>query len=89
MVDSTLGALAVLLLAGVILFFVNPVIALVPLLLIVALLAIKASGRLFKHAAPPVDATSPTTSAGGSGPAVPSSADAAYEPVSNPSDRGV
>ena len=86
MVDSTFGALAVLLLAGVVLFFINPIIALVPLLIIVALLAFKAGAKLFTHAAPPVD----TSGSGvGAGPSVPSSGDAAYEPVSNPSDRGV
>jgi hypothetical protein len=88
MVDSTLGALAVLLLAGVILFFVNPIIAILPLLLIFALLGLKAAGSLFKHAAPPVDSSTGATGAG-SGPATPTSADAAYEPVANPSDRGV
>ena len=86
MVDSTLGALAVLFLAGVILIFVNPIIAIVPLLLIFAVLGLKAAGVLFKHAAPPVDTSSPGV---GGGPATPTSGDAAYEPVTNPSDRGV
>jgi hypothetical protein len=80
MADSFMGIGGVLLVLGVVLFFVNPIIALVPLLLVVALLALKFTGTLFKHAAPSVQA--------GGGPATPSSADAAYDPVSDPSDRG-
>ena len=86
MVDSTFGALAVLLLAAVVLFFVNPIVALVPLLLVFALLGLKAGASLFKHAAPPAD----TTGGGvGAAPTVPTSSEASYEPVSDPSDRGV
>ena len=86
MVDSTFGALAVLLLAAVALFFVNPVIALLPLLLLVAFLGLKAGAALFKNAAPPVD----TTGGGvGAAPSVPSSGEASYDAVTNPSDRGV
>ena len=86
MVDSTLGALAVLFLAGVILIFVNPIIAIVPLLLIFAVLGLKAAGVLFKHAAPPVDTSGQGV---GAGPATPSSAEASYSGVTDPSDRGV
>ena len=81
MADSFMGAAAVLLLAGVVLFFINPIIAILPLLLLVALVGLKAAGVLFKHAAPTADA--------GNGPAVPSSGDAAYDPVANPADRAV
>ena len=84
MVDSTLGAIVVLLLAMVVLVFVNPIIALVPLLLLVGLLGVKAAGSLFKHAAPPAD----TTGGGvGAAPTVPTTSEAAYEPVSDPGDR--
>ena len=81
MVDSTLGGIVVLLLAGIVLIFVNPIIAIVPFLLLFALLGLKAAGGLFKHAAPTVSA--------GDGPAVPSTEQAAYDPVTDPSDRGV
>ena len=80
MVDSTLGGIVVLLLAGVVLLFVNPIIALVPLLLLFALLGLKVAGSMFKHAAP--------TAGGGQGPSVPSTEQAAYDPVTDPSDRG-
>ena len=86
MVDSTFGALAFLVLAAVALFFVNPIIAVVPLLLVFALLGVKAGGALFKHAAPPAD----TTGGGvGAAPTVPTTSEASYEPVSKPADRGV
>jgi hypothetical protein len=81
MLDSVLGGVVVLFLAAVALFFVNPIIALVPLLLLVGLLGIRVAGGLFRHAAP-----SSNTDASG-GPAVPSSRDASYEPVSGPADR--
>jgi hypothetical protein len=80
MVDSTLGGIVVLLLAGVVLLFVNPIIALVPLLLLFALLGLKLAGGAFRHAAPTADA--------GNGPAVPSTEQASYDPVADPSDRG-
>ena len=87
MLDSTMAAAAVLLLAGVVLFFVNPIIALVPLLLLFALLGLRVAGGLFKHAAgAPADQGGSTA---GTGAAVPSTEQAAYDPVANPSDRGV
>ncbi len=81
MVDSTLGAIAFLFLAAVALAFVNPIIAIVPLLLLFAFLGVKAAGGLFKHAAPTADQT-------GTSPSVPSTAEASYDPVTDPSDRG-
>jgi hypothetical protein len=86
MVDSTLGALAVLFLAGVILIFVNPIVAILPLLLIFALLGVKAASGLFKHAAPPADTSGEGV---GAGPATPTSAEASYSGVADPGDRGV
>jgi hypothetical protein len=81
MADSFMGAGAVLVVLGVVLFFINPIIALIPLLLLVALVGLKLAGVAFKHAAPTANA--------GDGPAVPSTGDAAYDPVANPSDRGI
>jgi hypothetical protein len=81
MADSFLGIGGVLLVLGVVLFFINPIIAIIPLLLLVAVVALKSAGVLFKHVAPSPD--------GGAGPATPSSAEAAYDPVTDPSDRGV
>ena len=81
MADSILGIGGVLLVLGVVLFFVNPIIALVPLLLLFALVGFKVAGSLFKHAAP--------TATGDAGPAVPSTSDAAYDARTDPSERGV
>ena len=87
MVDSTIGGIVVLLLAGVVLLFVNPIIALVPLLLLFALLGLKVAGSMFKSAASqPAQNAGPTAGAGG---AVPSTEQASYNPVTDPSDRGV
>ena len=81
MLDSFMATAGVLVLLAVGAFILNPVIALIPILLLFALLGLKAAGKVFQHAAP--SATTGTT-----GPAVPSSHDASYEPVSDPTERG-
>jgi hypothetical protein len=81
MLDSFMATAGFLVLLAIGAFVLNPVIALLPLLLLFALLGLKAAGKLFQHAAP-----SATT--GTSGPAVPSTADASYDPVANPAERG-
>lgn len=81
MLDSFMGAAGLLVLLAIGAFFLNPVIALIPIFLLVALLGLKMAGKLFQHAAP-----SATTGTGG--PATPSSAEASYDPVADPAQRG-
>jgi predicted histidine transporter YuiF (NhaC family) len=80
MLDSFMAVAGLLILLTVGAFFLNPVIALIPIFLLVALLGLKAAGAMFKHAAP--SATGGTT-----GPAVPSTREASYDPVADPGER--
>jgi len=77
MLDSTMAGIGTLLLAAVVLFFVNPVIAIIPLVLAFVPLALKGAGMMFKHAAPPAQSEAGAT---GGGPSVPSTREASYDP---------
>ena len=81
MAASILGVAGVVGLALVLAGVLNPLL-LIPIVILGALpLAIGVLGRLFSHSQPTVDAST--------GPATPSTAQASYEPVSDPSERGV
>ena len=81
MVDSVLAVVALiaigLLAAGVL----NPVIAIILIVLAGGPLMVLLAGRLFKNAGA-------TPSAAGTGPNVASTGEASYQPVTDPSDRG-
>lgn len=81
MLDSFMFMAGALVLLAVAAFVLNPLIALVPLLLLFALVGLKAGGRLFKHAG-----AAPTASdnVAHPGPTVPTTQEAAYNPVSDP-----
>ena len=81
MLDSFMATAGFLVLLAIGAFVLNPVIALIPILLLFALLGLKAAGKMFQHAAP-------SATAGTTGPAVPSTRDASYVPVSDPAERG-
>ncbi len=67
----------VLVLAGVL----NPLL-IIPIIVLAALpLFLGVLGKLFSHSQPTVDAST--------GPATPSTRQASYEPIADPSDRGV
>ena len=81
MAASVLGAAGVIGLALVLAGVLNPLL-LIPIVVLGALpLALGVLGRLFSHSQPTVDAST--------GPATPSTRQASYEPVSDPSERGV
>ncbi len=81
MAASVLGVVGlvglVLVLAGVL----NPLL-IIPIVILGSLpLALGVLGKLFSHSQPTVDAST--------GPATPSTRQASYEPISDPSERGV
>ena len=80
MVDSVLGTIAFLALATLAVGIVNPAIPLVVLALAGVPFTLLLLGRAFKH----VGVNAGTTA----GPSVPSTREASYEPVTDPSDRG-
>ena len=82
MATSALGAAGVIGIALVAAGVLNPIL-LVPIVVIgFAPLAVLLFGRLFRHAAP-------TANSGASGgPSAPPTAEAAYDPVARPTERG-
>ena len=81
MAASVLGVAGVIGLALVLAGVLNPLL-LIPIIVLAAVpLAVAVLGRLFSHSQPTVGAST--------GPATPSTAQASYEPVSDPSERGV
>jgi hypothetical protein len=81
MAASVLGAAGVIGLALVLAGVLNPLL-LIPIVVLGALpLALGVLGRLFAHSQPTVDAST--------GPATPSTRQASYEPVTDPTERGV
>ena len=81
MAASVLGVAGLIGLVLVIAGILNPLL-LIPIVVLAALpLAFGVVGRIFAHSQPTVDAST--------GPATPSSAEASYDPVTDPSERGV
>ena len=81
MLDSFMATAGFLVLLAIGAFVLNPVIALIPMLLLFSLLGLKAAGKMFQHVAP-------SASTGTAGPATPSTRDASYEPIADPTERG-
>ena len=81
MLDSFMATAGLLVLLAIGAFFLNPVITLIPIFLLVALFGLKAAGKLFQHAG--TSAVADTA-----GPAVPTTREASYTPVADPSERG-
>jgi hypothetical protein len=81
MLDSFMATAGVLILLAIAAFFLNPVITLIPLFLLAAAVGLKMAGKLFSHAG--TSAVADTA-----GPAVPSTREASYDPVSDPTERG-
>ena len=79
MLDSVMAVVALAALALLALGVINPVIGLIVLALAVLPLGVMLAARLFRH-------TSSTVSTGG--PAVPSTAEASYDAVPDPANRG-
>ncbi len=81
MAASVLGVAGIIGLALVLAGVLNPLL-LVPIIVLASLpLAIGALGKLFSHTNPTVDAST--------GPGVPTTRQASYDPVTDPSERGV
>ena len=81
MAASVLGVAGVIGLALVLAGVLNPLL-LIPIIILAALpLALGVLGKLFANSQPTVDAST--------GPAVPSTRQASYDPVTDPADRGV
>jgi hypothetical protein len=81
MAASVLGVAGLIGLLLVLAGVLNPLL-LIPIIVLASLpLALGVLGRLFSHSQPTVDAAT--------GPATPTSAQASYEPVTDPSERGV
>jgi hypothetical protein len=81
MAASVLGVAGVIGLVLVLAGVLNPLL-MIPIVILGALpLALGVLGKLFSHSQPTVDAST--------GPATPSTRQASYEPVTDPSERGV
>ena len=81
MAASVLGAAGLIGLTLVLAGILNPLL-LIPIIVLASIpLALGVLGKLFSHSQPTVDAST--------GPATPSTAQASYDPVSDPSERGV
>jgi hypothetical protein len=81
MAASVLGVAGLVGLALVLAGILNPLL-LIPIIVLAAVpLALGVVGKIFANSQPTVDAST--------GPAVPSSAQASYDPVTDPSERGV
>ena len=81
MAASVLGVAGLIGLTLVLAGVLNPLL-LVPIIIFASLpLAFGVLGKLFAHSQPTVDAST--------GPATPSSSQASYDPVTDPSERGV
>ena len=81
MLDSVMGVLGLTGLLLLVLGVVNPIIAVVPLMLVGLFLGVRLAGRAFRHAGV-------SASAGTAGPGVPSTREASYEPIADPAERG-
>ena len=81
MAASVLGAAGLIGLTLVLAGVLNPLL-LIPIIVFASIpLALGVLGKLFAHSQPTVDAST--------GPATPSTAQASYDPVTDPSERGV
>jgi hypothetical protein len=81
MAASVLGVAGLIGLALVLAGVLNPLL-LIPIIVLAAIpLALGVVGKVFAHSQPTVDAAT--------GPATPSSKQASYDPVTDPSERGV